>query len=73
MRKLILILGVAMGLKGVSQNVGIGTATPNSKAILDLSSTNSVLLLPRMTNTQMDAISNPPYGSLVYNTDQHQF
>jgi hypothetical protein len=68
-----LLLCLAIGWQGFAQNIGIGTNNPSSKAILDLSSTSRVLLLPRMTNPQMDAITNPPYGSLVYNTDQHQF
>lgn len=54
-------------------SVGIGTSSPNSKAILDLTSTSRVLLPPRMTDAQMNAISSPPYGSLIYNTDVHQF
>lgn len=63
-----------MATEAISQsNVGIGTNNPNPRAILDLSSTNRVLLLPRLTNAQMDAIASPPYGSLIYNTDQHQY
>ncbi|WP_416439068.1 hypothetical protein [Phnomibacter sp. MR] len=56
-----------------AQNIGIGTSIPNSKAILDLTSTSRVFLPPRMTDVQMNAISSPPYGSLIYNTDLHQF
>jgi hypothetical protein len=73
MRCFLLFLGVTLAFSVFAQNVGIGTTSPNSKALLDLSATNKVLLLPRMTNTQMDAISSPPYGSLIYNTDQHQY
>ncbi len=50
-------------------SVGIGTATPNSRAILDLTSTTQVFLPPRMNSLQMDAIASPPLGSLIYNTD----
>ena len=32
------------------QNVGIGTTTPNANAILDLSSSNKGLLIPRLSN-----------------------
>jgi hypothetical protein len=74
MSRLLLIFFQVIGLAGIGQNnVGIGTSSPNPRAILDLTSTNKVLLLPRMTNAQMDAISSPPYGSLIYNTDQHQY
>jgi hypothetical protein len=51
-----------------AQNVGIGTAVPNSTALLDLTSTTEGLLVPRMTNTQMLAISSPATGDLVFNT-----
>lgn len=50
------------------QNVGIGTANPDSSALLDLSSTNSGLLIPRMTSTQRDLIPNPANGLQIYNT-----
>jgi hypothetical protein len=74
MKSSILFALLLIGFQAISQNnVGIGTSSPNSRAILDLTSTNRVLLLPRMNNPQMDAISSPPYGSLIYNTDQHQY
>lgn len=49
--------------------VGIGTSVPNSNAILDLSATNKGLLPPRLTTIQRNAISNPPAGLMIYNTD----
>lgn len=49
--------------------VGIGTNAPSAKAILDLTSTTKGLLLPRMTKTQRDAISSPPAGLAIYQTD----
>lgn len=49
-------------------SVGIGTDEPNSSAILDLRSTSKALLPPRMTTSQMNAITT--VGSVVYNTDQ---
>lgn len=51
-----------------AQNVGIGTTTPNSSAILDLSSTSKGLLVPRMTASQRLAIT-PVNGLLVFDTD----
>jgi len=50
-------------------SVGIGTTTPNSTAILDVSSTTQGFLMPRMTAAQIAAIPNPVEGSMVYNTD----
>ncbi|MGV1012653.1 MAG: beta strand repeat-containing protein, partial [Flavobacterium sp.] len=51
-----------------NENLGIGTSAPNSTAILDLSSTSKALLVPRMTNAQRNALSNPLAGSVIYNT-----
>jgi hypothetical protein len=50
-------------------NVGFGTAGPDSKAIVEISSTTQGFLLPRMTKTQRDAITSPPAGLMVYQTD----
>lgn len=47
------------------QNVGIGTSTPNSNAILDISSSNKGLLLPRITDTP--GIATPAAGMMIYN------
>ncbi len=60
-------------LEVAAQNVGIGTTSPNQRAILDLTSTDKVFLPPRMTTQQMNAIALPPLGSMVYNTDLQQF
>ncbi|NNE31568.1 MAG: hypothetical protein HKN40_04285 [Winogradskyella sp.] len=48
--------------------VGIGTTIPDASAILDISSTESGLLTPRMTTTQRNAIVSPAEGLLVYDT-----
>jgi len=53
----------------VAQNIGIGTATPSSSAVLDVSSTNKGFLYPRMTTQQRSAIVNPADGLHIYNTD----
>ena len=52
-----------------AQNVGIGTNTPNASAKLDVTSTNSGFLPPRMTYAQRAAISNPAAGLIVWCTD----
>ena len=48
---------------GFSQ-VGFGTATPHSGAVLDLTSSNKGLLLPRVANTA--AVTSPTDGLMVY-------
>ena len=45
-----------------------GTATPNTKAALDVTSTTKGFLPPRMTSTQRDAITSPPAGLMLYNS-----
>jgi hypothetical protein len=52
-----------------AQNVGIGTTTPSSSAMLDISSTDKGLLMPRMTAAQRTAIVSPAAGLQVYQTD----
>lgn len=48
--------------------VGIGTATPNSSAALEVVSTSKGILFPRLTTSQRDAIVTPPFGLVLYNT-----
>ncbi len=50
--------------------VGIGTTTP--QGILDVSSTTSGFLPPRMTQTQRDAIASPVEGMVIYNLTAHK-
>lgn len=52
--------------------VGIGTATPNTSAILDLSSTLGALLIPRMTTAQKLALT-PVNGMIVYDSTLNKF
>jgi len=49
--------------------VGIGTTTPDASAMLDITSTTSGVLTPRMIQTQRDAIVAPATGLLIYQTD----
>ena len=57
-----------LALKTFGQ-VGINTTTPDPSAALDITSTTGGLLLPRMTNAERQAISNPAEGLMVYVTD----
>lgn len=50
--------------------VGIGTITPDNSAMLDISSTEKGILIPRMTALERLTISNPiADGLMVYQTD----
>jgi len=48
--------------------IAIGTTTANASSILDIPSTTKGVLLPRQTTTQINAISSPANGLMVYNT-----
>ena len=49
--------------------VGINTETPDASAALDITSTTGGLLVPRMTETQRDAINPAATGLMIYQTD----
>jgi hypothetical protein len=49
--------------------VGIGTASPDSSAMLEVQSTTKGFLMPRMTTAERDAIANPALGLFIFNTD----
>ena len=72
MKKLVFILPglllAAVAANAQSQNVGIGTISPDASAQLDVSSTTKGLLPPRMTTAQRNAIVNPAAGLVIYNT-----
>ena len=51
--------------------IGIGTVSPT--AVLEVSSTTSGMIIPRMTTTQRDAISSPTNGEMIYNTTLNKF
>lgn len=49
--------------------VGIGTTTPAASSQLEISSTTTGILIPRMTQAQRTAIATPATGLLIYQTD----
>jgi len=54
-----------------AQSVGINSTgnAPAASAMLDVSSTNSGMLVPRMTLSQRNNISSPATGLLIFQTD----
>ena len=46
---------------------------PDESAVLDIYSTTKGVLVPRMTTEQINLISNPAVGLLVFNTDVQSF
>jgi len=58
---------ILMVHKATAQNnIGIGTASPDPSAILDLTDTQRGVLVPRVTTAQRTAIAAPANGLMVY-------
>lgn len=69
----IFIFALFLQSKVFSQNVGIGTETPDPTALLDISAKNKGVLVPRITTDSMNAIVTPATGLLIYNSDENKF
>ncbi len=70
--KSLLILFVALFYLNatiVNAQVGIGTTNPDPSSVLDISSTDGGVLVPRMTEADKNAITTPAQGLMVYQTD----
>jgi hypothetical protein len=61
---IVLLLVVVIGY---TQSVGVGTTTPHASAMLDITSTNKGLLLPRISFANRPA--SPATGLVIYQTD----
>ena len=68
---LFVLVGLIMIIPGLSSfsQVSINTdgSQPDNSAMLDVKSTNKGLLIPRMTQSQIEAIADPADGLQVYN------
>jgi hypothetical protein len=50
-----------------TKNISINTLTPHNSAVFEVSSTSKGVLLPRLTQDQILAISSPDTGLIVFN------
>ncbi len=77
MKKVFFTVLTVVGIIGVStaqdDNVGIGTTTPDATSILDVSSDEKGILIPRLNTLQRLTIASPAQGLLVYDTDNDCF
>ncbi len=70
----VFFIAIIMFSQNTYAQVGIGTATPDASAILDLHSTEKGLLIPRMTTGQRLGVVNPATGLWVYDvTENHMY
>ena len=69
MKKITLLTFILFSVLSYAQ-VGINTNTPDASSALDIESNTGGILIPRLTETQRDAISSPATGLMIYQTDQ---
>jgi hypothetical protein len=73
MQKIYTLLTVLLfSFSVTAQNIGIGTNTPNSNAMLDIQSSNKGVLVPRMDSVQRKNIPGTK-GLLVYDSTYQSF
>src|SRR5712671_3084574 len=72
MKRLIVFLFFFISHFTFAQSVGIGTSSPNTSSQLEISSSSKGLLIPRMTTSAINAISNPAKGLLIYDSVKNQ-
>ncbi|WP_323789242.1 phage tail protein [Psychroserpens sp.] len=54
---------------GVFAQVGIGTTNPDGSSVLDITSSDKGILIPRMSAIERMAITTPADGLIIYQTD----
>lgn len=64
-----LVLFFLIAIETTYSQVGINTALPDPTAALDINSNSQGLLVPRMLETEKNAILTPAQGLLIYQTD----
>lgn len=69
MKKIIYTLLVLFGTSQAYAQVGVGTNSPDNSAMLEVQSTERVILFPRMTTAQRTSIAAPASGLYVFDTN----
>jgi len=69
MKKIFTILALVLVTSSIFAQIGINNENPDASAALDITSTTGGVLIPRMTETQRDAISPAATGLMIYQTD----
>jgi hypothetical protein len=68
MKHLFFLIIILSNLPAIAQ-VGVGTDAPHPSAILEIKSSNTGFLFPRMSTSNRDNITAPAEGLIIYNTD----
>lgn len=69
MKHFFTLLAVLLVTLNTYAQVGINNETPDASSALDITSNTAGLLMPRMTETQRNAITTPATGLIVYQID----
>ena len=69
MKNIFTLLAAVLFTATTFAQVGINNENPDASAALDITSTTGGLLIPRMTETQRDAIASAATGLMIYQTD----
>ena len=69
MKKIVTLLAAVLLTATTYAQIGINNENPDASAALDITSTTGGLLIPRMTETQRDAISPAATGLMIYQID----
>jgi hypothetical protein len=69
MKNIFTLLAAVLFTATTYAQIGINNENPDASAALDITSTTGGLLVPRMTETQRDAISPAATGLMIYQTD----
>ena len=72
-KNITIVMFLVMPLFTINAQVGIGTTNPDPSSELHIESTDSGLLIPKLTTAQRDAITSPANGLLIFNTDSDEF
>lgn len=68
-KKIMLLCLISMNHAVFAQSTGIGTASPNASAKLEIASSTQGVLIPRMTTSQRNDIASPAVGLQIFNLD----
>ena len=69
MKKIFILIATVLLTATTYAQIGINNENPDASAALDITSTTGGLLVPRMTETQRDAITSAATGLMIYQTD----